>query len=175
MSAEETTVYDLDGSQIDYRSVKHSPTNYGQAAVTAGNGDSQNIVSTVKNVPYDERPTPYALGQQLKALITEQSGSKRQERLVPGIVPFDTSFPVDEESCRRITEAIKTLNRRVQETVTLSLYDFPHVIDFNDRILLFGIEYFLVSNKVSTTPRVFHQQNLTLVRWVGFRRYANKL
>ena len=168
LSKEETTVYDLDGEQIDYRSVKHSPTNYGQAAVTAGNAQSENIVSTVKNVPYDERPTPYAFGQQLKALITEQTGSKRQERLTPGIVPFDTSFPVDEDYCCTITAMIRALNRATQETVTLSLYDFPHVIDFNDRILLNGNEYFLKSNKISTTPRVFHQQNLTLVRWFGF-------
>ena len=172
LSKEETTVYNLDGEQIDYRSVKHSPTNYGQAAVTAGNGDSQNIVSTVKNVPYDERPTPYAIGQQLKALITEPSGSKRQERLVPGIVSFDTSFPVvGDGTLLNITAAIKSLNRTTQETVTLSLYDFPHVIDFNDRILINGAEFFLKSNKVSTSPRVFHQQNLTLVRWIGYPAY----
>lgn len=169
LSKEETTVYDLTGSQIDYRSVKHSPTNYGQAAVTAGNDQSENIVSTVKNVPYDERPTPYALGQQLKALVSEQSGSKRQERLVPGIVDYDTSFPVaDIHTLYRITAAITKLNRKIQETVTLSLFGCPHVIDFNDRIILFGNEYFLKSNNISTTPRIFHQQNLTLVRWIGY-------
>ena len=169
LSQEETTVYDLDGNQIDYRSVKHSPTNYGQAAVTAGNGDSENIVSTVKNVPYDERPTPYALGQQLKALISEPSGTQRQKRLVPGIVDFDTSFPVfGDSNLYAITNAIRYLNRTTKETVTLSLYDYSHIIDFNDRIILNDVEYFLKSNKVVTTPRIFNQQNLTLVRWIGY-------
>ena len=169
---EETTVYDLDGKQIDYRSVKHSPTNYGQAAVTAGNAQSENIVSTVKNVPYDERPTPYAVGQQLKALITEQSGSKRQERLVPGIVDFDTSFPIaDEATLHQITLALQFLNRTEKETVTLSLYDYPHIIGFNDRIVLNDREYFLVSNRIYTTPRIFNQQNLTLVRWLGWQEH----
>lgn len=64
-----------------------------------------------------------------------------------------------------LTEAIKWLNRKTKETVTITLYEFPHLIDFNDRILLFGKEYFLVRNTATTTPRVFNEQQITLERW----------
>lgn len=167
LSEERTTVYDLSGNQIDYRSVKHSHTNYGQAAVTAGNSDSENIVSMAKNVPFDERPTPYALGQHLKAIITEKTGSKQQYRTISGILPYDSSFPVlDGEGLQEIANAILDLDRSIKETVTLSLFGYPHIIDFNDRIVLNGEEYFLSSNEISTTPRIQQQQNLSLVRFI---------
>ena len=166
LSEERTTVYDLSGKQIDYRSVKHSHTNYGQAAVTAGNADSENIVSMAKNVPFDERPTPYALGQHLKAIITEKTGSKQQYRTISGLLPYDTSFPVsDVGTLSIIAYEIEDLNRNIKETVTLSLFDYSHIIDFNDRVILNGKEYFLSSNEITTTPHISQQQNLTLVRY----------
>lgn len=64
-----------------------------------------------------------------------------------------------------LTDAIKWLNRKTQETVTLSLYEFPHLINLNDRILLDGNVYFLESNVAKTTPHIFNEQALTLVRW----------
>jgi len=166
LSEEYVTVYDLSGKKIDYRSVKHSHTNYGQAAVTAGNADSENIVSMAKNVAFDERPTPYALGKHLKSIITETTGQKQEYRKISGILPYDSSFPVvDDGGLNVIWNAIEDLNRRKKETVTLSLFDYPHIIDFNDRIILNGEEYFLSSNEISTTPRISQQQNLTLVRY----------
>ena len=65
----------------------------------------------------------------------------------------------------KLTEAIKKLNRKTKETVTLSVYNYPHLIDFNDRIVLDGAEYYLVSNSARTTPKLFNEQTLTLVRW----------
>ena len=66
---------------------------------------------------------------------------------------------------RELTDAIKWLNRKIQETVTLTLYEFPHLINLNDRILLDGNIYFLENNVAKTTPRIFNEQALTLVRW----------
>lgn len=66
---------------------------------------------------------------------------------------------------RELTDAIKWLNRKTQETVTLTLYEFPHLINLNDRILLDGNIYFLENNVAKTTPRIFNEQALTLVRW----------
>ena len=70
-----------------------------------------------------------------------------------------------------LTYSIIKLNRATKETVTLSIYNFPHLIDFNDKIILDGATYYLVSNTARTTPRIFNEQNLTLVRWILLSKY----
>lgn len=109
------------------------------------------------------------------------SDTTKRYRDIDGLTLIDTSFPIQDVSSKEygnsvdttkgsgrlneLTAAIKWLNRKTKETVQITLYEFPHVIDFNDKILLFGAEYFLVSNTATTTPRVFNEQQLTLVRW----------
>ena len=85
----------------------------------------------------------------------------------------DTSFPVRELNLiKKLTDDLKWLNRKIQVTVTVDLLsrvengvpDLKHVVDFTERVKLDGVEYFLVSNNVSLTPRKFIQK-LQLVRW----------
>ena len=71
-----------------------------------------------------------------------------------------------------LTSEIEWLNRKREETVTVEIVsnvsngvpEMQHIIDFTERIILDGNEYFLVSNNVSFTPRSFRQK-LQLVRW----------
>ena len=64
-----------------------------------------------------------------------------------------------------LTEKIKWLNRKIKETVFISVYDVPHIIDFNDRVRLWGNEYYLVENIAKSHAHLRNEQNLTLVRW----------
>lgn len=86
---------------------------------------------------------------------------------------FDTDFPVKEAwMVKKCYEEIRWMNRRTKETVNLDFvppvaYSVPayqHVIDFTDKIIYGGNEYFLSANSVSFTP-MGHRQTLTLVRW----------
>ena len=85
----------------------------------------------------------------------------------------DTSFPVRElDLIEQLTEDLKWLNRKIQESVSVNLTskiengipDLKHIVDFTERVRLDGVEYFLVSNNVSLTPRSLIQK-LQLVRW----------
>lgn len=86
--------------------------------------------------------------------------------LVEGNPLIDTNFPVlDDDKLAEITEAVKWLNRKTQETISIDIYDYPHVIDFNDRIFFNGNIYFLVSNTVLKNPRIVNKQSIQFVRW----------
>ena len=79
---------------------------------------------------------------------------------------IDTSFPVvNQDKLAELSAAIRWLNRKTQETISLDIYDFPHVIDFNDRIIFNGNTYFLDSNSVTRTPRIVNKQSISFVRW----------
>ena len=92
--------------------------------------------------------------------------TERQSRTLNGLSLYDSSFPIHNVGkLVELTAAIKWLNRRTKETVTFSLYEYPHLIDFNDRILFNGSEYFLVSNVATTNARIFNEQRVSMVRW----------
>ena len=85
----------------------------------------------------------------------------------------DSSFPVRSESMKKtLNAALRWLHRRIEETVTVNLTsrivdgmpEINHIVDFTERVKLNGAEYFLVSNKISFTPRKLIQK-LSLIRW----------
>ena len=85
----------------------------------------------------------------------------------------DTSFPVRElDLLYELTDDLLWLNRKVEETVTVDLTskivdgvpELTHIVDFTERVKFNGAEYYLVSNKISFTPRKLIQK-LTLIRW----------
>lgn len=85
----------------------------------------------------------------------------------------DISFPVRELNLIvRLTNDLLWLNRKTEETVTLDLIskvvdgvpEINHIVDFTERIIFNGAEYFLVSNNISFTPRKLIQK-LQLIRW----------
>ena len=92
--------------------------------------------------------------------------TETQSRTLNGLSLYDSSFPIHNvNKLVELTAAIKWLNRRTKETVTFTLYECPHLIDFNDRIIFNGAEYFLVSNIATTNARIFNEQRISLVRW----------
>lgn len=100
----------------------------------------------------------------------DDSYEDRRRRLSP---IADTSFPVRELNLiRELTRELYWLNRKTQETVTVDILDeikngvptIGHIVDFTERVILNGAEYFLVSNQISFTPRSLIQK-LQLVRW----------
>ena len=110
----------------------------------------------------DDRVTPW--GKYTSRVY--QSVFKDKERTIYGLTNFDSSFPIDgDKKLKEITSDIIWLNRKTQEIITINLYDFPHVIDFNDRLIINGDEFFLKSNVAVQTPRIVNKQTLQLVRW----------
>lgn len=87
-------------------------------------------------------------------------------RTINGVALIDTSFPVDGDALlQELTNDIRWLDRKTEESVTLELYDYNHVIDFNDRISWHGNIYYLRSNTVSITENIRNKQTLEFVRW----------
>ena len=85
----------------------------------------------------------------------------------------DISFPVKELALvQTLTNELLWLNRKIEETVSLYLIskivngipEINHIVDFTERIILDGNKYYLVSNKITFTPRKLIQK-LQLIRW----------
>jgi folylpolyglutamate synthase/dihydropteroate synthase len=64
-----------------------------------------------------------------------------------------------------LTQAIMWLDRKTEESVKVDLYDYPHLIDFNDRIVFEGNTYYLRSNTFTMNERIINRQSLEFVRW----------
>ena len=78
----------------------------------------------------------------------------------------DTSFPVDGyDKLQYLTNQIEWLDRKTEESVTLDIYDYPHLIDFNDRIIWNGNTYYLRSNTAMKSETIVNKQTLEFVRW----------
>lgn len=85
----------------------------------------------------------------------------------------DISFPVRElDIVQELTNEIFWLNRKIQVEVDTDLISpinngvptITHIVDFTERVVLDGVEYFLVSNQIQFTPRKLIQK-LKLIRW----------
>lgn len=82
-----------------------------------------------------------------------------------GAALFDTSFPIsDTATLKKLTKDIEWLNRKTEEKISMDIWQYPHLIDFTDKILFNGAAYFLESNQVTQTPREL-KQTVTMIRW----------
>lgn len=82
-----------------------------------------------------------------------------------GAALFDTSFPIsDTATLKKLTKDIEWLSRKTEEKVSMDIWQYPHLIDFTDKILFNGAAYFLESNQVTQTPREL-KQTVTMIRW----------
>lgn len=148
---------------VDTRATTKSPTGRGQGT----SYDSKGKGTASGNVG-DDRVTPYQLRSAFKTTeaLSGQTLKKTTTTTINGFTDIDPSFPLLLLRDRAtITEYLKWLNRKTKETASVSVYDFGHIIDFNDRIILDSKEYFVVSNTIRTMPRLYNEQSLTLVRW----------
>lgn len=163
----ETTRTYEDGNLTDTQYVEHTPLGQGQSYSYAADDENDYLGSNVGRGKNDDR---FNRGRVESIFFPApewvNDWTEQQERTIPGITPFDTSFPVyGNAKLIEITDAIKDLNRRTQETVTVDIYDLPHVIDFNDQIVFEGKTYFLERNYVVKTPRIVNKQTVTIIRW----------
>lgn len=184
------TVYEY-WEQTDYkfnrRQTFHIPIGNGWYAQSVYvDGEPQG--STISQGKPGNKVTPYTVNQVQKSFtgltitITENNSADNgggsdpdtyedwRNRLAP---IADTSFPVRElELLKELTNDLLWLNRKIEETVSIDLISriengvpsINHVVDFTERIILDGKEYFLVSNQISFTPRKLIQK-LNLIRW----------
>jgi len=70
----------------------------------------------------------------------------------------------DYSDLNRINQAYAWLNNSIKETVTMSIWQYSHVIDFADKIIYDGNSYYLSSNRITRTPKEI-RQDLVLIRW----------
>ena len=148
---------------VDTTIITKSPTGRGQGGAV----DSKGRGGAGGNIG-DDRVTPYQIRSAFNTARANsiQTLKKTTATTINGFLGVDPSFPLLQFAARaEVTSALASLNRKIKETVSLNVYNFEHIIDFNDKIILNGIEYFLVSNTIKTTSRIYNEQSLTLVRW----------
>lgn len=188
----ETTKKYVNGSLDETTETKHTPLRQGLSHQITTDSDGDIISEGVGQNSADDRVSPYS---EFRDDNTDWE-VVQEYLYNEGLSLIDTSFPIqnvirenftnspypilgltEEERfsvdtakghgrLKAITEELKRLNLTTKETVNVTIYNFPHLIDFNDRVILNGIEYFLVSNNAKTVPRLFNSQSLTLVRWI---------
>ena len=178
----------ISGELVDTVETKHEPVSYTQAHVYSTDDDGV-IGGAVTNSNFDDRITPYqqeqiagggVYGHSDGMIVHDKDGNqyllygiahhqdKEQigNRTINGVTLIDTSFPVDGEAMlKALTDAIIWLDRKTEESITIDVYDYPHVIDFNDKISLGGNIYYLRSNTVTVNEKIRNKQTLEIVRW----------
>lgn len=165
------------------RETRHVPAGNGWYAQTVyvdgepqganlSQGAPSNRVSpyTVNQIQNNFSKSTFTLkGSDLENLLDETFAKEKDELSM--IV--DDSFPIKETSVKdKINDALRWLHRKVVETVSLDLIakvdngvpNIQHIVDFTERVKLDGAEYFLVSNRITFTPRKLIQK-LQLIRW----------
>ena len=189
---EEVAVTYVNGVEIDRTTTTHKPVSDTQSHIYTTDQDGEYIGGTVSQSNHDDRVSPYQkeVGRnsssrdrdsgQHGVLVTGQDGNtyllygvihhqdkgEMMRRTINGVTLIDTSFPVDgQDKLEELTQAIIWLNRKTEESVMLDVYDYSHVIDFNDKISWHGNTYYLRSNSVSITETVKNKQTLEFVRW----------
>lgn len=178
------------GSKVDEVVTIHDPVSNTQSHVYAVDEDGV-LGDVLTSSNHDDRVTPY---QQMEAIsgtgyyengkygtvVSDSSGQKyllygityhqdkidKAKRTINGVTLIDTSFPVDGQAkMEELTQAIMWLDRKTEETVTLDVYNYNHIIDFNDKISWHGHTYHLQSNNVMVSETIVNKQTLTFVRW----------
>jgi hypothetical protein len=130
---------------------------YSEAFAGGGHDEYGNYYTAVR----DSQGTRY--------LITGHESHKEQigqRTRLNAYALVDTSFPVDGyDKLQYLTNQIEWLDRKTEESVTLDIYDYPHLIDFNDRIIWNGNTYYLRSNTAIKSETIVNKQTLEFVRW----------
>lgn len=158
---------------VDSRVTVHHPSRVGQSHVVTVSMDGEVVGEAGGQNTGDDRVTPFRnkkaadFANSFDTSTGEWKTTTQETGMtVHGLSLYDSSFPIhDEATLIKVTNALRNLNRKTKETVNVILYNFEHLIDFNDKIILNGATYFLASNTARTTPRIKFEQNLSLVRW----------
>lgn len=175
---------------VESKTIYHTYTTVGQQHSVSIDKEGEVEVSTTANARRDDRPTPFDSARNSQSALNnainqddnknslfftyrdgkkyEITGFQSTSNIATGTLEevklYDSSFPVGKDKAQSITNDIKWLNRRIQEVVTLEVYDFPHVFDFNDKVIFRGNTYHLQSNSVAHFHNI-NKQSLQLIRW----------
>jgi hypothetical protein len=181
LQQEVATTYNK-GSKVDEVVTIHDPVRNTQSHVYAVDefGVLGGVVTSSNNddrvTPWQNAHTEYKSGAivrdsdgnryLLTRIIHHQDEIAMKRRTINGVALIDTTFPVDGQSyLEALTQAIMWLDRKTEESVKVDLYDYPHLIDFNDRIVFEGNTYYLRSNTFTMNERIINRQSLEFVRW----------
>ena len=182
--SKETAVTYRNGLEVDKVTTIHDPVRDTQSHVYSVD-DSGVLGGVVTSSNNDDRITPYNKGYSgysdgtflsdgkgnlywISGVkhIKEEYEQGQLNKTLHGVALIDTSFPVEGDSkLEQLTNAIKWLDRKTEESITLDVYNYEHVIDFNDRILFNGNTYYLRSNTAVKTEKIVNKQSLEFVRW----------
>lgn len=78
---------------------------------------------------------------------------------------IDTEFPIKERAMlQTLTDEINAMDGMTEKTVSMTIYQYNHAIDFTDRITFRGEQYYLRSNNLVKNTRD-RSQSVVLVRW----------
>lgn len=156
LTGEHSTTFDERGRTIDEHYIQHNyltPSQTHHVWIDEGGEETNSVVGSHVAGFYAEWVT-------LREATTETKTATLPNPLI------STDFPVvNNDTIIKLVNAIGWLNRKTQETISMDIYDYPHVIDFNDRIIFNGNVYFLESNSVVKTPRIVNKQSIKIVRW----------
>ncbi|MBR1730701.1 MAG: LamG domain-containing protein [Selenomonadaceae bacterium] len=160
LSIEETTVYE-NNIQVDYQVIQHTPLDQGQEHIIAKDEEGDYLGSVVGRSKGDDRILHGPIRDFEAVNVNYQ-----MQRTLYGLSLIDTTFPIHgDEKLAELTDRINWLNRKVQEEITLDIYDYNHVIDFNDRLTYNGNFYYLRNNTAIKTPLIVNKQTISMVRW----------
>ncbi len=162
LASEKAVTKDKDGNTTSETLTQHVYLGNGWYGTTVYvDGEFNN--SSVSNGKPGGKANKYIVDQSnlnLGGKYPDNSGESYQ-----GAALFDTSFPIsDTATLKKLTKDIEWLNRKTEEKVSMDIWQYPHLIDFTDKILFNGAAYFLESNQVTQTPREL-KQTVTMIRW----------
>jgi hypothetical protein len=170
------------GKLVDEKNTKHNPVSDTQSHVYT-EGDDGFYGGVVTSSNHDDRRTPWQNARSsfaggilvsdmdgnqylLKEIIYHSDKGEMAKRTINGVSLIDTSFPVEGESfLQALTNQIMWLDRRTEETIAVEVFDYPHLIDFNDKIVFHGNTYYLRSNTATINEKDVNRQSLEFVRW----------
>lgn len=160
-TSEESKTYDADGQKVDEHTTYHHRLTQSQQFSHTLDEDGNTLSSNLSS------NLPGFYNEWYWFRLPQETGYDYDINKITGYNPLiDTNFPVlDSHLYSQLIEAYAWLNRRTQETVSFNIYGYPHLIDFNDRIIFNGNVYYLLSNTATTTQRISNEQSLRLVRW----------
>jgi hypothetical protein len=124
--------------------------------------DGEFVKSDLTQSKPGQKVSLYSIDQSSTSMQTKVDSKKKA---IQGKALFDTEFPVRGiNMLKKLTEEIEWLDRKIQETVSTTIYHYPHVIDFTDAIVFRENTYHLVSNAIVRTPDEL-KQSIVMVRW----------
>lgn len=164
LASEETTIVDKRTGKNTTELVQHVYLGsgfYGTAHYTEGVQDASSVSSGKpggKASKFTIDQSNLGLGGS-KARYPEDKDNRFTSAL------FDTEFPISNtDMLKKLTKDIEWLDRKVEETVSMDIWQYGHVIDFTDKITFDGNVYSLESNHVTQTPTEL-KQSVVLKRW----------